>query len=190
MTIARILRTLSATFLAVAVCPAARADSMSRPEAGAPVPTRLVVRVLSKDAKFIGTTMGGVRITVRDADSGELLAQGTTRGGTGDTQTIMKQDWKRGAPLATPDAAAFTATIPLDAPRRVEVVATGPIGQPQAAVRASVTHWMVPGRHIDRGDALTLVMPGLALDVLDPPAHARIAGVPASVTVRANLVML
>jgi len=181
MTTTRVLPALAGAFLTIAVFLPARAE---------PVPTRLVVRVLSKDAKFIGTTMGGVRITVRDADSGELLAQGTTRGGTGDTQKIMKQDWKRGAPLATPEAAAFTATIALETPRRVEVVATGPIGQPQAAVRASVTHWIVPGRHIDQGDALTLVMPGLALDVLDPPANARIAGIPASVTVRANLVML
>jgi len=181
MTTTRVLPALASALLAIAVFLPARAE---------PVPTRLVVRVLSKDAKFIGTTMGGVRITVRDADSGELLAQGTTRGGTGDTQRIMKQDWKRGAPLATAEAASFTATIALETPRRVEVVATGPIGQPQAAVRASVTHWMVPGRHIDQGDALTLVMPGLALDVLDPPANARVAGNPASVTVRANLVRL
>ncbi len=190
MRTSRLFRTLTAAFVAAMVFLPAAAEPVSLPARAEPVPTRLTVRVLSKDAKFIGTTMGGVRITIRDADSGELLTQGITRGGTGDTQKIMKQDWKRGAPLATPDAAAFTATIALEAPRRIEVVATGPIGQPQATVRASVTHWIIPGRHIDQGDALTLVMPGLALDVLDPPAHTRIAGIPASVTVRANLVML
>ena len=34
-------------------------------------PTDITVRVLSKDAKFVGTSMGGVRITLRDAETGE-----------------------------------------------------------------------------------------------------------------------
>ncbi|MBT5659166.1 MAG: hypothetical protein HOJ02_03315, partial [Rhodospirillaceae bacterium] len=48
-------------------------------------PTRLTVRVMAKDAKFIGTSIGGARITIRDVDTGELLAQGVTEGSTGNT---------------------------------------------------------------------------------------------------------
>jgi hypothetical protein len=39
-------------------------------------PTQLEVRVISKGAKFVGTSMGGVLITIRNADTGELLAEG------------------------------------------------------------------------------------------------------------------
>ena len=41
--------------------------------------TDIVVRVLSKDAKFIGTSMGGMRVTLRDAHTGEILATGLTQ---------------------------------------------------------------------------------------------------------------
>jgi len=59
-------------------------------------PTDITVRVISRDAKFIGSSMGGVRITNRDADTGEILAQGMTKGGTGNTNRIMIRDRKRG----------------------------------------------------------------------------------------------
>ncbi len=42
-------------------------------------PTHITVHVLAKGAKFIGTSMGGVEITIRDADTGELLAKGVPR---------------------------------------------------------------------------------------------------------------
>jgi len=153
-------------------------------------PTTITVRVLSKDAKFIGTSMGGARIVIRDAETQEILAQGVTAGGTGDTTRIMREPWKRSEPIATPDAAKFTAVLDLDAPRRIEVTATGPLGQLQTGGRVSITQWVIPGKNIDQGDAILLVMPGFSLDVLQPPAHSRFAGVPQSVTLRANLTML
>jgi len=153
-------------------------------------PTTITVRVLSKDAKFIGTSMGGARVVIRDADTQEILAQGVTSGGTGDTARIMKEPWKRGEPIATPDAAKFTAVIDLDAPRRIEVAATGPLAQMQSRGKVSATQWVIPGKNIDQGDGILLVMPGFSLDVLQPAAHARFAGVPRSITLRANLTML
>lgn len=54
------------------------------------VPTEIVVKVKSKDGKFIGSSMGGVLITLKDAHTGELLAKSVTKGGTGDTDLIMK----------------------------------------------------------------------------------------------------
>ena len=52
-------------------------------------PTKVAVRALSKGAKFIGTSMGGVRIVIRDAATGEILVQGLTQGTTGETKRIM-----------------------------------------------------------------------------------------------------
>ena len=38
-------------------------------------PTEIVVRVMAKDAKFIGTETGGAEITLRDADTGEVVIE-------------------------------------------------------------------------------------------------------------------
>jgi hypothetical protein len=46
-------------------------------------PTVITIRVISKDAKFIGTSMGGMRITLRDAHTGAVLATGSPRAARG-----------------------------------------------------------------------------------------------------------
>jgi len=152
--------------------------------------TRVTVRVLSKDAKFVGTSMGGARVTIKDADTGEVLAQGVTRGGSGSTDRIMKQPHRRGEPISTEDSARYTAVLDIQEPRRLEISARGPLAQIQSMTVVSATQWVVPGRHLDQGDAVLLVMPGLSLDVLAPPAHTRLQGVPQQVTLRVNLTML
>lgn len=53
--------------------------------AGYAEPTEIIVRVLARGGKFIGTSMGGAEVVVRDAASGQVLARGTTEGGTGAT---------------------------------------------------------------------------------------------------------
>lgn len=152
-------------------------------------PTDIVVRVLSKDAKFIGTSMGGMRITLRDADTGELLATGVTEGGTGDTGRLMHENAGRRALLSDPTAAKYQVTLDLKAPRLIEVEAYGPLAQRQSAQRVTSTQWVIPGRHISGGDGWVLELPGFVVDVLSPPAHVRVdAGT--SVDVRANVVAM
>ena len=58
--------------------------------------TRVMVRARTKDAKFIGTSMGGALVVIRKADTGEVLASGLTSGGTGDTRRIMNDPHVRG----------------------------------------------------------------------------------------------
>lgn len=152
-------------------------------------PTRVEVRVLSRGAKFVGTSMGGVRVTLRDADTGELLAEGLTAGGTGDTGRIMEARQRRHDPVSTEDAAVFRTTLDLVAPRRIEVEAFGPLGQRQAANSASSTMAVVPGKHVTGGDGWLLELPGFAVDVLSPPAHQRV-GAGQAVAVRANVVLM
>jgi hypothetical protein len=155
----------------------------------AATPTRIEVRVLSKGAKFVGTSMGGARVVVRDADTGEILARGVTAGGTGDTGRVMKQAQRHHDPVSDETAAVFRATLELDAPRQLEVEAFGPLGQRQSAGRATSTMWVVPGRHVTGGDGWLLELPGFVVDVLEPPAHQRRSGV-RSVAVRANVTMM
>lgn len=156
----------------------------------AAAPTEVTVRVISKGGKFVGTSMGGVLVTIRDADTGELLAKGTTEGSTGDTARIMTEARAPAAVLSTEGAAAFTATLEIAAPRLIEVTAFGPLGQRQSANRVSATQWIVPGKHVTGGDGLLLTLPGFVVDVLDPPAHVKLTGAPQSVTLRANVTMM
>lgn len=153
-------------------------------------PTDVTVRVISKGAKFVGTSMGGVLVTLHDVHTGELLAKGHTAGGTGDTARIMTQAHQRGAALSTPDAARFEVTLDLDEPRLVEARAQGPMGQPQSANRVSATQWLVPGRDVTGGDAWLLEMPGLVVDVLAPAAHTRIGSSAGEVRLHANVTMM
>jgi hypothetical protein len=153
-------------------------------------PTRITVRVVSKDAKFVGTSMGGVLIQIRDAQSGALLAEGVTTGDTGDTKRLMLTDRKRSVPLSTADAAKFEVILDVEEPRWVEVTAYGPLAQRQSANRVSATQWVVPGKHITGGDAWLLELPGLVVDVLAPPAHLKLGGLPQRVDLRANVMMM
>jgi hypothetical protein len=153
-------------------------------------PTDITVRVLAKDSKFVGTSMGGMRIVLRDAHTREILAAGVTQGGTGSTKLIMHEDRGRRAHLSDESAAKFTTMIHLDAPRLIEAEAYGPLGQPQAAVRVLSTQWVVPGRGITGGDGWVLDLPGLVVDVLSPPAHVRLPANTTVVDLRANVVMM
>ena len=86
-------------------------------------PTEITVRVVSKDAKFIGTSVGSMRVILRDSQTGEILASGLTSGGTGDTKRIMHKDAGRRAILSDPSTAKFVATLDLSEPRLIEVEA-------------------------------------------------------------------
>ncbi len=147
--------------------------------------TRITIRAKAEDAKFIGTSMGGALVVLKDALSGEILSRGMIKGSTGDTQRIMKTPWARGNRLSDEKTAAFVAELDLDEPRLVEIVVHAPYGQPQALTRASVTTWVVPGKDI-LGDGIVIVFPGLVVRVCEPPAHTFLK-VPASLTLRVSV---
>lgn len=150
-------------------------------------PTRLLVRAVAHDAKIIGTGVGGARITVRDLATGEVLAEGVQEGSTGDTQSIVVRPVERGATVFdTPGAGAFTATLMLTAPTRVEVVAEGPLATEHATQRASKTVLMVPGQHLV-GEGLVLELNGFTVEIESPTADRVAAG---PMDVRARVTML
>jgi hypothetical protein len=153
-------------------------------------PTPLTVRVLAKDAKFVGEGMGGVRVLVRDAETGALLAEGVTSGVTGDTDKLVRQPKVRGAALAGPGDARFDAVLDLKAPRRITVEAYGPLAQLQSAVTVSQTQWVLPGRRPHGADGWVLELPGLAVDVVDPVAYARGVRPGDVVPITANVVLM
>ena len=154
------------------------------------IPTTIVVRVKSKDAKFIGSSMGGALVKIKNKDTGEILAIGYTEGTTGNTKTIMSGPISRGQTISDDASAKFTTTLNIEKPTFVEVSAYGPVAQRQSANSVSLTQWIVPGRHIMMGDALVLEIPGFVVDVLSPPTHLKLNGAPQVVPIRANVTMM
>lgn len=129
--------------------------------------TDITLRAISADAKFIGTSMGGVRMVLRNAHSGEILAEGITSGGTGDTQAIMAAEGR--SPMrAVGETAGFTATIDIDQPTLVELEASGPLGHPGSNSRVTAQRWVMPGSDIVAGNGWVVEMPGLAASISAP----------------------
>ncbi|MEO8723609.1 MAG: hypothetical protein ABI395_08830 [Sphingobium sp.] len=153
------------------------------------IPTDIVIRILAKDAKFVGTEMGGVQITLRDAVSGEVLAQGLTEGATGSTPTIMKVGHARREILSDPKTAKFTATLDIDRPHQITVTAIGPSSPKQAATTVSSTQWVLPGKSIDGGDGWVLELPGFVVSALNPPTEILLSAMQ-KIPVRAKVAMM
>ena len=130
-------------------------------------PTEVVVRVISQDAKFVGDQMGGARVVLRDAETGEVLADGITTGGTGNTKQIMDSTG-RSPMLATPDAAAFTTQLDLSQPTLITAEVVGPLAQMQASIRVTSQRWIVPGQPVTSGDGWVVELPGLAVNIIAP----------------------
>ena len=55
------------------------------------VATSVLVRVVSKGAKVIGSGVGGASVRIVNLETGETLAQGKQEGATGETDRIMVQ---------------------------------------------------------------------------------------------------
>ncbi len=154
------------------------------------VETNVTVRVISKDAKFIGSSMGGALVTIRNLDTGELLAKGLTAGSTGNTGLLMKDKITRRVPMVDEKSAKFTATVDIDVPTLVEIRARGPMAQRQAIAEVSVTQWLIPGKHIVEGNAVLLEITGFVVDILAPPVHVKLKGTPQDIDIRANITMM
>lgn len=155
-------------------------------------PTQLTVRAKAKDAKFIGTSIGGAMVIVRDALTGEILAQGRTEGSTGNTGLIMNTPHERYTQLAVEGTAAFTTTLDIEEPRLLTVEAHAPYTSRQARILASTQIWLIPGKDIS-GDGVILEIPGFIIDILEPQAHRFVSkeGLQdGKANIRANIVMM
>lgn len=145
-----------------------------RCEIAPPTATRIMVRAVSRDAKILSDKVGGARITLRDAGTGEILAEGVQSGGSGDTERIMVEPRPRGADIYdTPGAGGFLATLELAEPTLVEITAEGPLDTPQSTYRASKTLLLIPGRDV-LGDGVVLEIHGFRVR-MEPPAGGELA---------------
>lgn len=149
----KIFKFLMATFFLALVISLAAAAQDS---------TTVTVRALAKDAKFIGSSMDGMMITIVESSTGDTLARGLTEGGTGDTERLVKVPVGRYEKLSTPGAAKFEADLWLQEPTLVTISAIGPQSLAQAQVTVTTQQWLIPGRDIT-GDGIILDVPGFAI---------------------------
>lgn len=123
--------------------------------------TNITVRVVARNAQYVGDLIDGAFVTITDATSGEMLAQGITSGNAGNPKRTMRTARQRGEPMAAKNDAKFVATLDMDEPRYIQVSAYGPLDKRFSANRASATQWIVPGKHVTGGDGWVLELPGL-----------------------------
>ncbi|WRH76436.1 MAG: hypothetical protein RSE16_02915 [Sphingobium sp.] len=129
-------------------------------------PTSVTVHAISQDAKFIGDSMGGVEVVLRDAKTGKELAKGITAGDTGDTNKIMEAVGR--SPMRTsPGAAHYSTTLDISVPTLVRVELRGPLGRPLTMQSAMSDRWLVPGISAVAGNAWVVELPGLAIEMDD-----------------------
>ena len=152
------------------------------------VPTQVTIRAVSNDAKLLQDPVGGAHITIENAETGEVLAEGRQTGDSGSTEKIMRQPHERGATIYdVPGAAQYETTLELTEPTRVRVTAEGPLDYPQAMQTTSKTLTLVPGEDVT-GDGLTLTLHGFIVEVLSPSEEDLAPGT--DVTVRARVRMM
>jgi hypothetical protein len=153
--------------------------------------TKITVRVIARGGKFLGDDIGGALVTLRDAQTKELLAEGITSGGSGlnGAGGVMCVSLRRGEPLPVTEASEYTADLRLDRPKRIEVTAYGPMGARQSANKVSATQWVYPGKDVTGGDGFLLELPGLIVQILHPPTHYSPASLP-QLEIRANVAMM
>lgn len=164
--------------------------------------TKVRVRVQAKGGKFLGDDIGGALVTLRDAQTGELLASGVT---SGDSGTVVSQYGSGasqraivtpGSPptvqwvVASGTTSRFDAKLSLDRPTLLEVSAFGAVGGLQTAHRATTTQWVAPGEDLTAGPGFVVELPGLLVQVLQPPTHLNLSSVPATVVLEANVTMM
>ncbi|MBC8114281.1 MAG: hypothetical protein H7062_07885 [Candidatus Saccharimonas sp.] len=174
--------------------------------------TFITVRVQALGGKFLGDDIGGALITVRDAQTRELLATGSTAGNSGTLSSTYAPNASLST-IVTPTpgqptiqwllaadtdsrattTSAFTASLVLDRPRLLEVEAYGPLGGLQSAHRVTVTEWIVPGQNLTTPPGLVMLIPGLLVQVMSPATHTQYSSAACTdreMTFQANVAMM
>lgn len=153
--------------------------------------TTVIVRAKAKDAKFIGSSIGGAKVVIRNSLTGEIMAQGITSGTTGNTKLIMQTPQERGKRISDEATAKFEAVLDIDAPVFATVEVYAPINKKQAMVSATTQLWILPGKDI-LGDGIVLEIPGFVVDILAPQTHEVISTTEGkeNLQIKVNIVMM
>ncbi len=136
--------------------------------------TKVMIRAKARDAKFIGTSLGGAHVIVRNKLNRQILAEGNTTGSTGNTDLIMKTAKVRGNAITDDQTGGFMATINIDEPTFVNIEVVSPLNSKQSQAVVSTELWLIPGKNI-LGEGIILEVPGYIIDILKPRTHQYIS---------------
>jgi len=136
--------------------------------------TKIIVRAKARDAKFIGSSLGGAYVIIRNKINQQILAEGKTIGSTGNTDLIMKSPKTRGSSITDEQTAGFLAKIDINEPTFVSIEVVSPSNLKQAQAKVSTELWLIPGKDIV-GEGIILEIPGFIIDILKPRTHQYIS---------------
>lgn len=149
--------------------------------------TKVLVRVTAKDAKIIGSGVGGAFVTIRNAETGAILAEGIQEGSTGSTSNIMVPRERAATVFDTDGAAGFLAELDLLEPTQVVIEAKGPLGAEHASQLGAKSMLLVPGRDIV-GEGVIIELNGFTVEIEDPADEATVtAGEPLEVASKVTM---
>jgi hypothetical protein len=142
--------------------------------------TPVLVRVQAKGGKFLGPDAGYSQVTITDAASGTVLAEGTAQGGSGTltadfVSTASRQAIVTAAPggqslswlsaTADPPTAGLSASLQLGAPTLVRFTAEALTdGSPNGHI-VTQTMSVNPGDDLSAEPGVVLVIPGLIVQI-------------------------
>jgi hypothetical protein len=140
--------------------------------------TRIVVRVIACDGKFLGPDAGGAWITVRDPVTGTVYANTLVTGTSSGPADLMTVSQPRYVPIAPDDdTPKLDITIDLERPTLLEFSAEGPwkLKDQGGTNKVTMTQTVLPGVGlVDQNpipDGLLIQIPGLAV-TLDTPLRS------------------
>jgi len=150
-------------------------------------------RVQALGGKFLADDIGGAWVTVKDAGSGVLLAEGPTRGDSGNlvptssvspaqiasaSKSVIAVADGSSAWWLVPDegSSAFGFGLELAAPRQVDVLVRGPVGGLQSAGEVRTRMWLSPSEALTPADSPghVVLLPGLLVQALEPAIHTAV----------------
>ncbi len=135
------------------------------------VPTKLTVRALAHDAKFVGSVVGGLKVVVKDFYTGQELAGGMIMGGTGNTKLLMKEPVTRATVRSEGQGTAKAVfEFDINKPIKLLVEVVGPMAAEANIHKEAKTTWLLPGQDIS-GDGLLFELTGLIVHPHNPEAH-------------------
>jgi hypothetical protein len=160
--------------------------------------TKITVRVQAKGGKYLGDDIGGAWVTIRNSQTGEILASGVTSGDSGGISDEYVPNASRraivtpGDPrqihwvVANPITSHFSAELTLDHPAMLEISVFGATGGLQTAHKAIATAWAVPGNDI----VVDIEISGLLVQVIEPTTHLQLPAIGVAVPLKANVAMM
>jgi hypothetical protein len=151
------------------------------------VQTKLVIRAKSKDAKFVGTKMGGAHVVVKDSETGKVLAEGLTAGDTGDSNKIMNEPKTRFGMIAD-GAAMFETSIDIAEPRLITIEVEAPYVDRTNMIKSSTQMWLIPGKDIV-GEGVIIEVPGFSV-IAKSPEEVKLTDNKAAIPINAQIVMI